>query len=102
MVNPSADGLLSRMLMNSNMFRVYVIKNNENKIYIGYTSDLEKRLLRHNGVLNRKKKSFTYKNKGPWRVVCTETFDKITEATRREKELKSSRGRDFIKGLLDK
>ena len=84
------------------MFCVYVIRNDENKIYIGYTSDLDKRLLRHNGVLNSKKKSFTYKNKGPWRVVYTEMFDKITEATKREKELKSSRGREFIRNFLGK
>lgn len=65
-------------------------------------ADLKKRLLRHNGLLKTKKKSFTYKNKGTWKVVYTETFDKITEATKREKELKSSRGRNFIKSLLDK
>jgi len=84
------------------MFYVYVIRNNDGKIYIGYTADLEKRLLRHNGTLKNKKKSFTYKNKGPWKIVHIETFDNRAEAVKREKQLKSSRGRNFIKNLLDK
>ncbi len=82
------------------MFYVYVIRNINNKIYIGYTSDLQKRLLRHNGVLSNKTKSFTYKNKGPWEIVYNEIFDTRAEAMKREKELKSSRGRDFIRNLL--
>jgi len=48
------------------MFTTYVIFNENNKIYIGQTSDLEKRMKRHNGMLKSKKKSFTSKNKGIW------------------------------------
>jgi len=88
------------MSNSQNVFYVYVIINEKDKIYIGYTSNLKKRLLRHNGLLNSKKKSFTYKNKGPWKLVHFETFNTRSEATKREKELKSSRGRNFIRNLL--
>ncbi len=84
------------------MFYAYVIRNDKNKIYIGHTSDLERRLLRHNGVLSNKTTSFTYKNKGPWKIAYNEMFETRTEAIKREKELKSSRGRDFIRNLLDR
>jgi len=48
------------------MFSVYAIaiKNENDKIYIGQISDLEKRLKRHNGILKNNSDSFTSKNKG--------------------------------------
>ena len=80
------------------MFFVYVIENqNSKKIYIGQTSDLAKRLQRHNGLLPTKKKTFTKKNPGEWKYVYYEEFTTRTEAILREKQSKSSRGRDFIK-----
>ena len=82
------------------MFITYVIKNSENKkIYIGYTSNLSERIARHNNILKNKAKSYTSKNagKGTWNVVYSEEFLTRTEAIKREKELKSSRGRSFIR-----
>jgi predicted GIY-YIG superfamily endonuclease len=53
-------------------YTVYVIKNELGKIYIGQTEDLSQRLKHHNGVLNSKKTSFTYKQKqGEWKIVYT-------------------------------
>ncbi len=54
------------------MFYVYVIKNElSNKIYIGQTADLEKRLKRHNGELPVKKKGLLIKTKasGYWFIM---------------------------------
>ena len=82
------------------MFDVYVIKNDKDKIYVGHTSDIEKRLLRHNGILKSKKKSFTYKNKGVWEIVYKESSETRAEAMKREKQLKSSRGRNFIREFI--
>ncbi len=85
------------------MFSVYVIKNSDcNKSYTGHTENLENRLLRHNGILKNKKKSFTSKNKGFWKLVYREEFKTRIEAIKREKELKSFRGREFIKNLITK
>jgi len=49
------------------MFFVYAIYNkNKDKIYIGYASNLDERLKRHNKILPNKSKSFTSKNSGLW------------------------------------
>ena len=49
-----------------------------------------------------KKKSFTSKNDGLWVLVYKEEFKTRSEAVKREKQLKSSRGREFIKNLINK
>ena len=82
------------------MYYVYAIKNNEDKIYIGQTFNLEERLKRHNGILKNKKSSYTHKNKGVWILVYKEEFLTRKEAIAREKYLKSYRGREFLKKLI--
>lgn len=80
------------------MFIVYVIQSQSTgKIYIGQTNNLNKRLKRHNQQLPTKKKSYTTKNKGPWKVIYTEKVQTRKEARKREKQLKTSKGRRFIK-----
>jgi len=82
-------------------FITYVLYNtNRDKIYIGYTSDLKSRLKRHNNTLPTKISSFTAKNSGKWKVVYKEDYPTKKEAMLREKQLKSSRGRNFIHSLL--
>ena len=84
------------------LFTTYIIYNiNKDKIYIGYTSDLEKRLLRHNGFLKNKKSSYTFKNKGLWKLIYFEKYNSRQEAFKREKWLKTGIGRDFIKNNLN-
>lgn len=83
------------------MFSVYAIYNS-GKIYIGYTSDLCTRLQRHNGILKNKNSSYTSKNKGFWELIYKEEFKTRQEAINREKELKSFRGREFIRSLIKK
>ena len=80
------------------MFKVYVIYNRlRDKIYIGYTSNLEKRILRHNGVLKNKNTSFTSINSGNWEIVYSESYKTRDLAKKREKQLKGYRGRKFIR-----
>ena len=75
------------------MFTVYVLYSKKyNKIYIGYTSNLEQRLLSHN-VLGKKGYTIKYR---PWVVAFTENFDSKTKAMKREKALKGGKGREFI------
>ena len=75
------------------MFKVYVLYSKKfDKIYIGFTSNLESRMLSHNYL---SKKGYTVKYR-PWEVVHTEIFKTKKEAMKREKELKSSRGRNYI------
>lgn len=83
------------------MFFTYVIRNQQKgKIYIGQTVDIEKRLQCHNGLLKNKNTSYTHKNNGDWEVVYSEEFESRSEAIKREKELKSYQGRQFIKNEI--
>ena len=63
-----------------------------NKIYIGYTKDLISRFYSHNFYGT---KGYTKKFR-PWKVVWVEIYQEKSEAFRRERSLKSSRGRYFI------
>ena len=76
------------------MFTVYVLYSKSyDKIYIGYTANLEQRILAHNKLA---KKGWTIKFR-PWEVIHTEEFESKAGAMAREKQLKSSRGRNFIR-----
>jgi len=79
------------------MYTVYVIQNLQGKIYIGQTDDLIVRLKKHNNNQNR----YT-KNKGPWQLVYTEEYPTRSQAMIREKELKTGKGRDFLKKVIGK
>ena len=75
------------------MYTVYVLYSEKfNKIYVGYTSCLEQRLLSHN---NLGKKGWTIRFR-PWILIYSEIFPTKQEAMKREKELKSAKGREWI------
>ena len=79
------------------MFTVYILYSlGHNKTYVGFTSDMEARFKAHN-ELGIKGWTIRYR---PWVLIHTEKFDCKKEAMLREKELKSGKGRDFIKSLL--
>ena len=76
------------------MFTVYVLHSQRfDKIYIGFTSDIEKRLFAHNHPSN---KGWT-KSFQPWEIIYSEEFENKEDAMVREKQLKSYRGREFIR-----
>ena len=76
------------------MFTVYVLHSRSfDKIYIGFTTDIEKRLFAHNHISN---KGWT-KSFQPWEIIYTEEFKLKSDAMIREKQLKTSKGRDFIR-----
>ncbi|WPU98605.1 GIY-YIG nuclease family protein [Mucilaginibacter sp. cycad4] len=81
------------------MFTVYVLYSSTfNQIYIGYTSDLDNRFLSHNELAT---KGHTIKYR-PWVIAYTEEFTTKSDALIREKQLKSSKGRQFIRNIIDK
>ena len=74
------------------MFYVYVLWSNKlHKGYVGFTSDLTKRLSEHNSG----KSPFT-KSGLPWKLIYSEEYLTESEARRREKFLKSGVGRNFL------
>ena len=76
------------------MFVTYVLFSAKyNAMYIGYTSDLISRFHSHNRLAT---KGYTIRFR-PWIVVHAEFFDTQFEALTREKQLKSSQGRNFIR-----
>ena len=78
------------------MFYVYVLKSRKNsKTYTGSTKNLGKRLLEHN--TGKDKRRFGCAN-GPWDLMFFENFKTRSDAMRREKFLKSGKGREYIKG----
>ena len=78
------------------MFTVYILYSSAiDKYYVGYTNDLERRLLEH----NRKKGKFT--DSGiPWSIVHHELYESKSEAMLREKSIKSHKSRHYILSLL--
>ena len=79
------------------MFFVYAIYSEKfDKIYIGFSSDLEQRLISHNTLAT---KGWTLKYR-PWVLFYFEEFNTKKEALQREKELKSYQGRKFLRSKL--
>ncbi len=79
---------------------VYVLYNRQSKkIYVGQTSDLNRRIKEHNLKLGN---HFTAKFEGEWELIYKESVVTRSEALKREKQLKSFRGREFIKKHLPK
>jgi putative endonuclease len=75
------------------MYYTYVLYSEKfDKIYIGFTSNLENRIIAHN---HPKNKGWT-KSFQPWKLVYHETFDSKKRAMVREKQLKSAKGRRYI------
>ncbi|MDX2189555.1 MAG: GIY-YIG nuclease family protein, partial [Bacteroidota bacterium] len=81
------------------MFYVYLLYSLKfRKTYIGYTSDLQNRLLSHNLP---SKKGFTVKYR-PWEIIYQESFVLKLEAMEREKFLKSGKGREFLANIVSR
>ena len=79
------------------MYYVYVLYSEVNDtVYIGFTSALQERLAAHNHLKN---KGWT-KRYQPWKLIYSEPFTSKTEAMKREKELKSYQGRNFIRSKV--
>ena len=77
-------------------FQVYILFSVlKNKYYIGFTSDLKERLIRH----NQKSKGFTG-SVNDWKVVYTENYNTKEEATKREIQIKSWKSRIKIEKLI--
>ncbi len=71
------------------MFVIYAIKSlTTNRIYIGYTQDLDTRLKYHNSGYVKS----TVEDK-PWEIIALERFNSRNEARWKERLLKKSKGK---------
>lgn len=81
------------------MFTVYSLYSpNHQKIYIGYTSNIKERLNSHNFKAT---KGYTIKFR-PWKIIFQENHQNKKDAMKREKQLKSAKGREFIWNIIHK
>lgn len=75
---------------------VYIIFSaSTNKYYIGSTSDIKNRLLKHNQGGN-----VSTKNGKPWQLKYSATFEKKEKALIREKEIKNEKSKKYIEWLI--
>ena len=77
-------------------YTVYILHSlAKDKFYIGYTSNLTERIVRH----NQKSKGFTGST-NDWVLVYHEEFITQSEAIQREKQIKSWKSKIKIKELI--
>jgi putative endonuclease len=77
-------------------YYVYVLLSEKDGLfYTGYTKDLKKRYQEH-----RERKVFSTKNRLPMKLVYWEGCLNQQDATRREKYLKSTWGKRYLKTRL--
>ena len=77
-------------------FIVYILfSQSKNRFYIGFTSNLKERIIRH----NQKSKGFTG-NVNDWKIVYTENYSTKEEAQKRELQIKSWKSRTKIEELI--
>ena len=78
------------------MFYIYVLKSLKNgRHYTGYTNNLERRLKEHFSGQTK----YT-SQAGPFELIYNETYNTRLEASRRERFLKTGKGRAFLKRIL--
>jgi len=79
------------------MYWTYLLENqNDKSWYIGYTSNLRKRLNEHQSGYGSK----TTKIKKNWELIYCEGYKNKRDAEGRERFLKSGSGRRFLKKQL--
>jgi len=78
------------------MFTIYILYSLKlPRTYVGYSSDVERRLKEHNyGKVNATKKF------RPWKIIYTEKVNSKTEAKKLEKYWKSGAGRRNIEKIF--
>ncbi len=78
------------------MFGVYILRSKTTgRFYTGSTANLTRRLEEHNSGL-----SSSTKHGGPWELLHHEEYPTRADAMRRERELKTGKGRDELARLF--
>ncbi|RDY58784.1 GIY-YIG nuclease family protein [Flagellimonas nanhaiensis] len=78
------------------MFYTYALSSlKRNYIYVGITSNIERRLNEHNSGKNKTTRPY-----GPFVLIFEKEFKTRSEARIYEKKLKSGVGKEFLKSLV--
>ena len=74
------------------MYFVYILlSEKDNKRYIGFTNNIERRLLEHNAG-----KVKSTKNRRPLNLIYSEQYENKSDAMKREREIKNKKGKFII------
>jgi putative endonuclease len=88
--NPASAGFFM------STFWVYIIYScSLDKYYVGYTTDLEKRLAEHNNGIS----TFTSKA-SDWELKLSEPYPSREQAIQKEKQIKKKKSRKYIEWLI--
>ena len=78
-------------------YYTYILfSESRNRYYVGYTSNISNRLIKHNAG-----NSPSTKSGRPWKLVYFEEFDSKSVAIKRENEIKRWKSRHRIKMLIE-
>jgi putative endonuclease len=83
-------------LYNKYVYFVYaLISKKDNRIYVGFTTNLKRRINEHNS-------GYVFSTKGykPWILFYKEEVETRVQARSREKYLKSGIGKEHLKSLI--
>lgn len=79
----------------NNEFLVYAIKSEvDGRIYVGFSSDVNKRLKEHNAGRTKSTKGYR-----PWKLIFEEKVAGRKEAREKEKYYKSGVGKEKLKNI---
>jgi putative endonuclease len=78
------------------MYYVYILFSEKcDRYYVGFSADVEARLLRHNtGMVT------ATKNCRPYRICATKQFQSETEARKEEYRIKKQKSRRYIESII--
>ena len=95
--NPTSGASYSKLLTEANLYFVYVLQNSEGRLYVGFTTDLERRVRQH-----QEDKGGWTSRRGPWELVHHESFSDRVEAMRRERNLKRGKTNQELRRRFDR
>ena len=77
-------------------YYVYILRSkNKRFIYVGFTSNLKNRFFEHNN-----REELSTKAYAPFELIHYEAYKDMADAKRRERYLKSSKGKTTLRSML--
>ena len=81
-----------------NKFFVYaLVSDKDGRIYVGFSTNLEKRIIEHNSGKTKSTKGYM-----PWKILYFEEVSDRASARQKEKYYKSGVGKEFLKSYKNK
>lgn len=78
------------------MYYIYVLQLlRDNSLYVGYSTNLKQRIISH-----KKGRNFSTKYKLPIKLIFYEAYTERSDAKRREKYFKTTKGKTTLRTML--